>query len=83
MENVAERVIAKFAGPDGRKSDGVKAIAGILNLKEVQVYKFTYSKEKGGTGGVIPHHHAQKLLREAPDIVVPADFFDRPAEAAQ
>lgn len=42
----AQRVIAKFGG--------VPALAKAAGLSLNSVYKWTYPKERGGTGGLIP-----------------------------
>jgi hypothetical protein len=67
----------------------VSAAAGVHRTR---VWKWTQPREKGGTGGVIPHWHVRKLLEHAtangiaitsadfaPNITyspAPADFTD-------
>ena len=71
--NPAKRIIEKFGGH--------RVVAGILGLSVVSVYRFTYPKEKGGTGGLVPSEHVQTLLTVAPDLGVDlsaSDFFESP-----
>lgn len=71
METTAERVIVKCGG--------YQTVAKWLGLSLAQVYKFTYPREKGGTGGVIPARHQPTLLtiaRENDIPLSPNDFFD-------
>jgi len=71
MDTTAERVIVKCGG--------YQTVAKWLGLSLAQVYKFTYSREKGGTGGVIPARHQPTLLRLAREndvALTPDDFFD-------
>ena len=66
----ASTVIAKIGGVD---------IAAKVTGKHVsRIYRWTYPREKGGTGGVIPHEDATKLLKHASDHKIKltaADFF--------
>lgn len=66
----ASTVIAKIGGVD---------IAAQVTGKHVsRIYRWTYPREKGGTGGVIPHEDATKLLKHASDHKIEltaADFF--------
>lgn len=77
MASIAENVIEKF---------GDKAtVANILGLSVTQIYRFTYPKKKGGTGGLIPAEHQQTLLNEARARGIklfPSDFFDQHEGAA-
>lgn len=71
QETVAGRVIAKCGG--------FQTVADWLGLSLPQVYKFTYPREKGGTGGIIPAKHQPTLLqksRETGGALEPGDFFD-------
>lgn len=64
------------------KCGGARLVAGWLGLSIVSVYRMTYSRERGGTGGIIPAHHQQILLDQAHAAgidLTPADFFDDPA----
>lgn len=67
----AARVIAKCGG--------YRTVSDWLGLSVAQVYKFTYAREKGGTGGLIPADHQPTLLkiaRENDIALTPDDFFD-------
>lgn len=58
---------------------GKKVVSDWLGLDLAQVYKFTYPKEKGGTGGLIPARHQPTLLakaREAGRSLQATDFFE-------
>jgi len=72
---VASRVITKCGG--------YKTVAEWLGLSISRVYRMTYPKSRGGTGGLIPAEHQQTLLRKAQDediALCPDDFFDAPQE---
>ena len=65
---------------------GVSEIAKIVSKHESRVYRWRMSKEKGGTGGVVPHEDAQKLLLEAQNgafELAASDFFATQPEAAE
>jgi hypothetical protein len=68
MSNVAVQVIEKLGG--------AKAVSELLKCDVSRVHRWTYPKEKGGTGGHIPQKRQRQLLEKAPDKVSPADFFD-------
>lgn len=44
---------------------GASAVAEMLTRDSSRVHRWTYSKEKGGTGGRIPAELQEKLLTEA------------------
>lgn len=70
MRNVAEQVIEKCGGH--------QAVAEMAGVHVSRVHRWTYPKERGGTGGLIPTQHQQKLLDEARDRGIdlgPSDFF--------
>ena len=72
---VAKHVIDKCGGP--------KKVSEMLGISLTQVYRMMHPKEKGGTGGLVPAAHQQKLLDEASAEGIslePADFFDLPDE---
>ncbi len=78
MSNVAKHVITKFG--KGTFAKGVPIVAEILGIHTSRVYRTTYPKEKGGTGGLFPAEHQQPLLDAASDYDVelePSDFFDQ------
>lgn len=69
----AKSVIEKFGGP--------QRVADITGRHVSRVHRWAYPRERGGTGGVIPHDEAEKLLEFARQngIAVGAeDFFARP-----
>ena len=71
MSNVAAHVIEKCGGH--------RAVADMAGVDVTRVYRWTYSRDRGGTGGIIPTKHHQQLLRVARERGVdlePADFFD-------
>ena len=55
-----------------------------LGLSVTSVYRFTYPKERGGGGGLIPAEHQQVILEKARELEIelsPEDFFsDQDAE---
>lgn len=57
---------------------GVEVAAEVTGKHVSRIYRWTYSREKGGTGGVIPHEDATKLLKHASEKNIPltaAHFF--------
>ena len=75
----AKTVIAKIGGVD---------VAASITGKHVsRIYRWMYPAEKGGTGGVVPHADARKLLEHAKNASIDLraeDFFASPnmAEAS-
>ena len=70
MTTIAERVI--------KKCGGHKVVAEWLGISVTSVYRFTYPKERGGGGGIIPAERQQVLLEKAREHEIdlsPADFF--------
>lgn len=72
------------------KAGGVEAVARITGKHVSRIYRWMHPREKGGTGGVVPHADATKLLKEAQSDekidLRPEDFFvtdcsEAPAEA--
>ena len=60
------------------KIGGVEVASKVTGKHVSRVYRWTYPREKGGTGGVIPHEDATKLLKHASENnleLVAADFF--------
>lgn len=65
--NIAGRII-DYCG-------GYHRLALALKIDVSNVYRFTYPKDRGGTGGSIPLQHMQTLLKKFPSLK-PDDFFD-------
>lgn len=60
------------------KAGGVETVAGITGKHISRIYRWMQPREKGGTGGVVPHDDATKLLQHAAATGVdlkPSDFF--------
>lgn len=67
----ANSIITKFGGPE--------AVAAIVDATPGQVRRWRRTKDKGGTGGAVPHWHIKKLLAVAAERrikVRPEDFID-------
>lgn len=65
----ANSIITKFGGVD--------AVAAIVDTTAGQVRRWRRTKEKGGTGGIVPHWHVEKLVSAAQARRIklkPADF---------
>lgn len=71
---------------------GPAAVAEYLKTADNTPYRWTYPRDKGGTGGVIPHWHHDDLLRMAADkgvLLTRADLAEgvagraAPKEAAE
>ena len=76
MQNPASQVIEKCGGP--------QAVAEILGVDVSRVHRWTYPKERGGSDGIIPTRHQQRLLDEARKRGIelePDDFFQPTAAA--
>lgn len=70
MCNVAEQIIKKCAGHEN--------VARYACVDVSRVYRWTYPKERGGTGGLIPTKRQHLLLSNANAHGVsigPSDFF--------
>lgn len=67
MSKQAERILNKFGGA-GRLSRA-------LGLSRSTCFKWTYKKENGGTGGVIPYKYHDKIkkIAELNDIEILAE----------
>lgn len=57
------------------KCGGHKAVARALNVDPSWVYRLTYPKSRGGTGGVIPVWRYHQLMGAFPQLT-PEDFFE-------
>ena len=66
---------------------GVEAVAGITGKHVSRVYRWMYSKKRGGTGGQIPIADAALLLayarEEGVELSAEEFFMFEPAEAAE
>ena len=61
-----------------RKCGGHAQVARWLGLSLAQIYRWTYPRERGGTGGLVPARRQGELLakaRAAGIDLTPADFF--------
>lgn len=66
----ADTIIKKFSG--------LKAVSEVVGVSPHTVMRWRRRREDGGTGGVIPHWHMDKLLAAARDRDIdlkPADFL--------
>jgi len=74
----ASRIIDMLGGPT--------KVASICGVHRTRVSNWKRPREAGGTGGVIPHWHVQKLLDAARNSDVPLaaeDFAPVGREAAE
>ncbi len=55
--SVAETIFERFGGRE--------AVADLLGVNIVQTYRWTYPKDRKGTGGKIPSRHWSPLLKAA------------------
>lgn len=65
---------------------GVETAAKVTGKHISRVYRWTYPSSRGGTGGIIPHTEALKLLDHARAEQIPlneADFMRSPSVAAE
>lgn len=70
MSTVAEVII--------KKCGGVPSLAKIAGVDVTRVYRWTYPKRRGGTGGTIPTKHQNNILKRARNKGIdlnPSDFF--------
>lgn len=68
--NPASSIVSKFGG--------VPVVAAAIGVPNSTVLRWTYPREKGGTGGAIPTKRQQQILDLAKELGVelaPADFF--------
>ena len=68
------------------KSGGVDAVSKITGRSVSRVYRWMYSRERGGTGGAVPHGEARTLLDHAVatgGALTAADFFLTSASAPE
>lgn len=69
MANQAERVISRFGGV-------TKLAAAYDGASANAIYKWTYPKDRGGTGGVIPGDHVPALISLAQKLDVELELAD-------
>lgn len=68
-----------------KKFNGLKAVAEITEVTPHSVMRWRKPRSEGGTGGVIPYWHMNKLLAaaEAQNIsLLPVDFLPKHDERA-
>ena len=64
---------------------GFAATASLLGYQEVSIRKWTYTSDKGGTGGTVPYKAAARLLDKAKEHKLklrPEHFFPPRKNAA-
>jgi len=71
--NVATRIIDKLGGH--------QAVADLLGCHVTRVYRWTYSLERGGTGGLIPLKQQRLLIAKMPERLRLNDFAPREGDA--
>jgi len=54
---------------------GINEAAKLVGIHRTVVYRWTQPKSRGGTGGQVPAHHAQRLLESKIPGLTPAHFF--------
>jgi hypothetical protein len=57
MHQQAVKIIQKFGG--------ARRLAALTDMDPSRIYKWTYPKDKGGTGGVIPSSCVEKVQHAA------------------
>lgn len=64
---------------------GMETAARITGKSISRIYRWTYPADRGGTGGVIPHSDALKLLKYAQTkrLNIDASAFLQPPTAAR
>ena len=70
MLNPASRIVALLGGP--------QTTAELAGVHISRVFRWTYPKARGGTGGLVPARHQQRLLDQARArgiALEPEDFF--------
>ncbi|KAA0684552.1 hypothetical protein DTW90_36035 [Neorhizobium sp. P12A] len=68
-----------------KKFKGLKPLAEVSGVKVHTVMRWRMPRDKGGTGGVVPHWHVQAILAAARErgIDVRASDFAPVAEAVE
>ena len=67
-KTAAERVIDLFGG--------ASRLAELTGIDKSSVYRWTYSKEKGGTDGAIPHANHDNIIKTAFIFKIPMTRSD-------
>ena len=68
--NIAKNIIEKCGGAE--------RVAQFVGIHVTNVHRWTYPKERGGSAGLVPSQHQQKLLAAAKEngiALEPNDFF--------
>lgn len=68
------------------KCGGVVRVHELTGRATSSIFKWRWSKSKGGTGGVVPSEAQQELMaavKRGEVDLTPADFFEQPQEAAE
>jgi len=71
----AERIIEKCGG--------AAVVAELADVHLSRVHRWTYPKDRGGSGGVVPSQNQQRILdgaRARGIDLAPSDFFDSPTD---
>jgi len=73
----AASIISALGGPT--------AVADVVGIHRTRVSMWQAPRERGGTNGMIPYRHIEKLLsmaRQQGVNIGPEDFMPRPSDAA-
>ena len=70
----AQKVITRFGG--------VSEMARLTGIRANAIYKWTYGKDKGGTGGLIPGQNIPVIVDAAKTHEIPLDLADFGSDAA-
>jgi hypothetical protein len=67
-----------------KKLGGEMVVSRVTGTKRVAPYRWCYSRERGGTGGLIPQRHHRKILEYARENGIPltSDEFLPPLTAS-
>lgn len=57
-----------------RAFGGASQLARLLNLPRSTVYKWGYPKDRGGTGGLVPSHRIEAIIRLAKEQDIELDW---------
>lgn len=59
-----------------KRMGGAAEVAKIAGVQRASVYKWTWSKDRGGTGGLIPMNKIADLIAATADTDCPLTFAD-------